>query len=130
MPAAGVVGRLAHELGHGFGSAAITLPRVSLHSEEHLKKILVQLGMGPAFAPVADFAVMSPQTDGIGDVVHAATLSVDSAGTVASAATAVTMEGTAAEMPVTFDRPYLMLITDVRTGEPLFLARVANPEAH
>jgi serpin B len=63
--------------------------------------------------------------------VHAATLRVDSAGTVASAATAVTMEPTAAEVArhvVAFTRPYLMLITDTRTGEPLFLARVANPD--
>jgi hypothetical protein len=26
-----------------------------------------------------------------------------------------------------FDRPYLLLVTDTATGEPLFLARVANP---
>jgi serine protease inhibitor len=128
VPTTDVVGSLARELGHNAGGAAITLPRVSLHSDESLKPILTQLGMGPAFAPDGDFDAMSPQTDGIGDVVHAATLSVDSAGTVASAATAVTMEGTAAELPVTFDRPYLMLITDVHTGEPLFLARVANPD--
>ena len=28
---------------------------------------------------------------------------------------------------VTFDRPYLMLVTDRATGEPLFMARVADP---
>jgi serine protease inhibitor len=28
-----------------------------------------------------------------------------------------------------FDRPYLLLVTDTATGEPLFLARVANPAA-
>ena len=31
---------------------------------------------------------------------------------------------------VVFDRPYLMLVTDTATGEPLFMARVANPETH
>lgn len=30
-------------------------------------------------------------------------------------------------MGIAFDRPYLMLVTDAETGEPLFLARVANP---
>ncbi len=38
---------------------------------------------------------------------------------------------TAAEVDrhvVAFTRPYLMLITDTRTGEPLFPARVANPD--
>ena len=30
---------------------------------------------------------------------------------------------------VTFDRPYLMVVTDRATGEPLFMARVADPSA-
>jgi hypothetical protein len=30
---------------------------------------------------------------------------------------------------VTFDRPYLMAVTARDTGEPLFMARVANPAA-
>jgi serine protease inhibitor len=30
---------------------------------------------------------------------------------------------------VLFDRPYLLLIRDTATGEPLFLARVAGPAA-
>jgi len=51
-------------------------------------------------------------------------------GTVASAATAVGMQATAGHVfppTVTFDRPYLMVVTDRATGEPLFMARVANP---
>jgi serine protease inhibitor len=43
------------------------------------------------------------------------------------------MEPTAARMlppQVLFDRPYLMLVTDNTTGEPLFMARVANPATH
>ena len=30
---------------------------------------------------------------------------------------------------ITFNRPYLLLITAKATGEPLFLARVDNPTA-
>jgi len=43
------------------------------------------------------------------------------------------MEPTAARVlppQVLFDRPYLMLVTDRATGEPLFLARIANPATH
>jgi hypothetical protein len=29
-----------------------------------------------------------------------------------------------------FDHPYLLLVTDIATGEPLLLARVTNPAAH
>ena len=49
---------------------------------------------------------------------------------MASAATAVGMEPSAARLgpaPVIFDRPYLMMVTDVATGEPLIMARVADP---
>jgi len=47
-----------------------------------------------------------------------------------SAATAVGMAPTAVRVEppsIVFDRPYLLLVTDTATGEPLFLARVANP---
>ena len=30
---------------------------------------------------------------------------------------------------VDFDRPYLLLVTGTATGEPLFMAWVANPDA-
>jgi serpin B len=34
-----------------------------------------------------------------------------------------------ADPSLVFDRPYLLLVTDTSTGEPLFLARVADPSA-
>ncbi len=57
-------------------------------------------------------------------------LQVGEQGTVASAATAVGIAPSAAQVgppPVTFDRPYLMMVTDPATGEPLFMARVTDP---
>jgi serpin B len=59
-------------------------------------------------------------------------LQVGEKGTVASAATAVGAVASAAQAgppPVIFDRPYLMVVTDTATGEPLIMARVANPSA-
>jgi serpin B len=112
-------------------STAIELPKVSLSSHQGLKELLTRLGMGIAFSPyAADFSGISPVAGYLGTVVHAATLRVDEAGTVGTAATAVTVMPTAgwAGPTVAFTRPYLMLITDRRTGEPLFLARVANPD--
>ena len=47
-------------------------------------------------------------------------------------ATAVGLAPTAVSVPLqrlTFDRPYLLLVTATGTAEPLFLARVANPAA-
>ena len=95
-----------------------------------MKPVLTALGMGVAFTPAADFTGLSPQACCIGLVEQAATLGVGEKGTVASAATAVGMEPTAARLlppQVLFNRPYLMLVTDRATGEPLFLARVADP---
>src|SRR5215831_2795671 len=95
-----------------------------------MKGLLVGLGMGVAFSPAADFSGLSPQACCIGLVEHAATLQVGERGTVASAATAVGIEPTAARAglpPITFDRPYLMVVTDTATGEPLFMAGSPTP---
>jgi serpin B len=110
----------------------IALPRVSLNSQLSLNDLLSKLGMGRAFGPGADFAGLSPQACCIGLVEHAATLKVGEKGTVASAATAVGVEPTAMKVPqarLWFSRPYLLLVTDKATGEPLFLARVTDPAA-
>jgi serpin B len=108
----------------------IGLPRVSLSSQLSMNHLLAQLGMGVAFGQAANFSGLSAQACCIGLVEHAATLQVGERGTVASAATATGMQATALpadRAAVVFDRPYLMLVTDTATGEPLFLARVADP---
>jgi serpin B len=119
------------------GRAAVTeqiaLPRVSLNSQLSLNDLLSKLGMGRAFGSGADFAGLSPQACCIGLVEHAATLKVGEKGTVATAATAVGVEPTAMRVPqarLWFSRPYLLMVTDKATGEPLFLARVTDPAAH
>jgi serpin B len=95
-------------------------------------EVLKRLGMGTAFGQTADFTGLSPQAGGIGFVKQAATLQVGEQGTVGSAAAAVGVQpaaAVAARHYVTFDRPYLMLVSAEATGEPLFLAEVANPAA-
>jgi serine protease inhibitor len=114
-------------------TAGVDLPKVSLASHQEMNGLLTGLGMGVAFSGLADFAGMSPAASNISIVEHAATLAVGERGTVGSAATAVGIEGMS--LPVVmgpridFDRPYLMLVTDPATGEPLFIARVADPAA-
>ncbi len=105
----------------------IALPKVMLTASESLKDVLSKLGMGVAFGSRADFTGLSPQACCIGFIQHAATLAVDEKGTVASAATAIGMEPSAAHIVLSFDRPYLLILRDTRTGEPLMLAWVANP---
>jgi serine protease inhibitor len=110
----------------------IVLPRINLSVNVSMKSLLAGLGMGVAFTPSADFHGLSPQACCIGLVQQADTLQVGEQGTTASAATAVGILPTAARpayLPIYFDRPYLMLVTDAATGEPLFAARVADPTA-
>lgn len=131
-PAPATLTRMETALAKPARQAAIALPKVSLSSTASLRELLTALGMGIAFGGDADFTRLSRQACCIGAVVHAATLAVAEKGTVASAATGVGILPSAEPVQlarVVFDRPYLLLVTDNATGEPLFLARVADPAA-
>jgi serine protease inhibitor len=134
VPVAGQLAALTSKVvsQHAAADTQVALPEVNLSNQAQLNGLLTGLGMGIAFGSDADFSGMSPAASNLGLVEHAATLKVDAQGTVASAATGVVVEPLADVVvrgpTVTFDRPYLLLVTDTATGEPLFLARVANPD--
>jgi serine protease inhibitor len=111
--------------------ASVALPRIGLSTSLPMNDVLKRMGMGIAFTGGADFTGMSPQACCIGLVQHAATLQVGEKGTVASAATGVTVLPAAAAPSqgpmIVFNRPYLLMVVDTMTGEPLVLSRVANP---
>ncbi len=120
----------------GSDTAQVSLPKVSLDTQGSvgdMTPVLKALGMGPAFGDLADFRGLSPAACCIGFVQQAATLQVGEKGTVAAAAAAVGIApAMAIAVPprtIVFNRPYLMLVTATATGEPLFLAKVANPTA-
>jgi serine protease inhibitor len=118
-------------------NANVWLPKVNLDTSGgvgDMAPTLKKLGMGVAFGEQADFTGLSPEAAYIGFVQQAATLQVGEKGTVGAAAAAVGIVASAGRAPikavnVTFNRPYLMLITAEETGEPLFLAEVDNPLA-
>jgi serine protease inhibitor len=116
----------------GLLSRSVVFPKVNLATHVSLKPVLAGLGMGVAFSSSADFTGLSKQACCIGLVEQAATLDIGEKGTVATAATAVGVEASAGRLlppQVTFDRPYLLMVTAPATGEPLFMARVTNPAA-
>lgn len=141
LPGAATLGTLtaglsaAHGAGgasHAGARAAVSLPEVSLSASADMKGVLTSLGMGVAFSPEADLSGLSPRAGFIKFVRQAATFAVGEKGTVASAAVAVGIAptvGVATTRTIVFSRPYLMLVADQATGEPLFLGRVANPAA-
>ncbi len=133
MPTATALGAMTSRLASdqpGALTRSVAFPKVNLATHVSMKPMLTELGMGVAFTPSADFTGLSTQACCIGLVEQAATLGIGEQGTVASAATAVGAVATARRaLPpqVLFSRPYLILVTDSTTGEPLFMARVADP---
>jgi serpin B len=128
VPDAATVARISAGTGD---TATVALPKVNLSASGSVNDLLKSLGMGIAFGGTADFTPLSRQACCIGFVQQAATLQVGEKGTVGSAASAVGIEASSGIAQtghrVVFDRPYLMLVTS-SAGEPLFVARVTNPE--
>ncbi|GAB3675625.1 serpin family protein [Actinocorallia lasiicapitis] len=115
------------------GNVAVTLPKLNLTTKKSMDGLLKALGMPTAFSQDADFSGISPNATRLEFVQHAAALKLDEKGTEAAAATAVgvrQVSGTVIRKEVTFDRPFVLLIRDTKTGEPLFLSRIADPAQH
>ena len=116
--------------GYDAGLAKAPLLTDPERARQEINQAIARLGMGLAFTAAADFTGLSRQACCIGLVEHAATLDVGEKGTVATAATAVGIQASAGQVlppQVRFDRPYLLVVAGRATGEPLFMARVANP---
>lgn len=116
----------------------LQLPRFKIESRFGLAQVLAKLGMPSAFVyGKADFSGIDGTRElFIGDVVHQAVIEVDEKGTVAAAATAVSMRAGSARPPAEqqpkrfiADRPFAFFIQDARTGVVLFVGRLATPTA-
>jgi serpin B len=112
----------------------LSLPRFRLTTHTALNGALEALGMTAAFSEAADFsAITTAEALKIGLVEHAADFRVDEAGTVAAAATVVTIEPTVARapgphsVPFNADRPFLFFLRDDRSGALLFAGRLVDP---
>lgn len=106
------------------------LPRFKFESRYSLAEMLSKMGMPDAFtAKKADFSGMDDKTDlHIGQVIHQATIEVNETGSVAAAATAVTIIAATAMPPspepiqlFRADRPFFFTIVHNATGSILFI---------
>jgi serpin B len=112
----------------------LKLPRFNLDYSAGLAEYLRKMGMDVAFRfPGADFTPMGSKLFYISEVVHKTRLEVDEDGTVAAAATAVVMAaGSAMARPrekktLIFNRPFVVLMANLRTGAILFAGAVEQP---
>lgn len=112
----------------------ITMPTVSLNSDLTLTSTLRRLGVVDAFDPAkADLTGISPDAANLAWVIQKATLDVTSAGTTATAATGGGLLGASSPIShysITFNRPYLFVLRDTKTGAVLFTAEINDPTAH
>ncbi|SNR72154.1 serpin family protein [Blastococcus mobilis] len=108
------------------GRVGVRLPRMRIEQTHELIEPLEALGL-----PVAgDYSALG--ADGfISRVVQKTFLEVDEEGTVAAAATGVVVDASAGvpQPVVSFDRPFLFLLTDTETRSPLFVTVVNDPSA-
>ncbi len=111
------------------------IPKFEAETTVEMSAILSQMGIKSAFTPGADFSQMATY-DGYGlfidKVTHKAIIKVDERGTKAGAVTAIEMAPTSvAPSPqepktVTLDRPFLYMIIDTATGNPIFMGAATD----
>lgn len=109
----------------------VSLPKFKLASTfNSLKQPLQQMGVIDAFSDKADFSNMTTSALAISDIIQKAVIEVDEKGTVAAAATAVVMFGSAVQQPMQFnaDHPFLFILYDTQSGVILFIGQVFNPQ--
>jgi serpin B len=110
---------------------ALSMPRLHLASHFDLSSTLSALGMPDAFTPHADLSGISTTPLQIQAVEHGADLKVDEAGTIAAAATGISVEPTAIavgpSVRVSLDHPFVAFVEDLDSRAILFEARIDNP---
>jgi len=110
----------------------VGLPKFQLAYESEWNNLLKTLGMGKAFDPdLADFIEMIDLGVPVylSEVKQKAVVDVDEQGTVAAAVTSVEVAAESAPpdlFRLVFDRPFVFVIEDERTGSILFVGAVEN----
>ncbi len=113
----------------------LSMPKFEFTTEVGLKSVLSALGMESAFVPPgpgdgADLTgIHAERVLYVQDALHKAFIAVDEQGTEAAAATAIVIGLESAPPPAELivDRPFLFLIQDDATGEPVFVGQVTDP---
>jgi len=107
------------------------LPKFEFESSFKLKDALSTMGMKDAFTPNADYSGISKQKLFISDVIHKTFIGVNEKGTEAAAVTAVLMRVTSVKPhPIKefkVNRPFIVIIKDIKTNSILFMGSIVNP---
>jgi serpin B len=110
----------------------VTFPKLDYKVKSELNAPLIELGMKAAFSDGADFSGITKDRVAVDGVLHEAVIKVIEGGTIAAAATGITVGTTsipAEPKTIVLDRPFLLAIHDAPTGSLLFVGRVLDPTA-
>lgn len=110
----------------------LTIPRFRVsYGAKSLKSELQTLGMTAAFDGEGMFNQMSnDDLVHLDDVYHKATMEVTEEGTIAAAGTGAVIKTRSFVKPIemNFDRPFVMMVVHLKTGLPLFIGKIDDPE--
>ncbi|NXP72563.1 A1AT antiproteinase, partial [Ramphastos sulfuratus] len=110
-------------------SLHLQLPKTSISGSYDVKKLFVEMGITEVFSSDADLSGISGNRDlQISQAIHKAVLEIDEAGTVAAGVTAVIANrGFRHPNTVTFNRPFIILISDRKMSAMLFMGKIVDP---
>ncbi|HRP39482.1 MAG TPA: serpin family protein [Chitinophagales bacterium] len=104
------------------------MPKFELDYEITMNKALTAMGMGVAFSNDANFTGISDAEKLMVSKVKQKTyIKVDEEGTEAAAATSVEVVFTSLPPTVSFNRPFMFVISEKTTGAILFMGRIMKP---
>ncbi|KAG9354404.1 hypothetical protein JZ751_001113 [Albula glossodonta] len=109
----------------------VHVPKLSIETSYQLKEVLYGMGITDIFED-ADLTGISDERDLlVSKVVHKATLDVNEAGTVATAATGIEITTRSMMFPpppdLKFDRPFMVFVINHDTRSILFMGKIQRP---
>lgn len=110
---------------------SILMPKFKLANDYAMKPLLSDMGMPLAFTDKADFSLFNDTASlKIDNVFHQAVIEIDEKGTVAAAATGITVVPVMASYNVEFiaNHPFIFIIRDKRTNTFLFMGQLTEPD--
>ncbi|XP_015115995.1 uncharacterized protein LOC107040423 [Diachasma alloeum] len=108
----------------------LQIPKFSIESRIDLRPALESLGIRDMFGYNANITgILSGRSSQVGSVLHNARIEVDEAGTVAAAATTISVVPLMGSTLDAFraDRPFVFAIVDQPTGSMIFAGRIIHP---
>ncbi|NWX47838.1 A1AT2 antiproteinase, partial [Steatornis caripensis] len=107
----------------------LQIPKISISGSFDVKKLFMEMGITEVFSGNADLSGISGSRNlQVSQAIHKALLEVDEAGTEAAGATAIILTRVLRpSVTIKFNRPFIVLISDKKTGTTLFMGKIVDP---